>query len=297
MHYASANLVFEYSLYPKDIANTQAKLGCPVRGLTKKSFFEGFEPAELLLLSPGAGQSFDQCALWVCEAAYHSGCKAAGLLFNGKTPVIPIDSALSPEQMAQKLYASYQDSFEAEHQAYIKTPEYEQKQLARAVATKRNTALEKSSFADAMKILAQSPERADANPEFYKALCDWIAAADDNGIPTTGEHKDALFSALLNAGFASNEGVGNPEVKSKSDLRAYGRYCVGQLLDMGTSSTGAFNGPIHPMLGDWMAKLSTEPAFALAHNLSIKKKADASEPLAPPKLQNNLRSKPKMQKK
>lgn len=271
MPYASAILVFNSSVNPKVLADTQAKVGCPVQGLSKEEFLaHDFKPAELLLLAPN--DSFDPSAEWVSQAAYHAGCKAAGLLFMGCIPIAEIDSALTSKAWADKLYAVYSIESDAEHEAYLKSPKHAEYLRLRAAEIEIDSAKETLSFQAAMQILADAPESADTHPEFYKAVGDWIILSDNRGVRNY-DHAAALLDAVLKAGFVNGEGAGNPAAKNKSDLRAYGRYCVGQMLDMGTSSPGTFKGSIHPMLGDCMVELSQNPTLAMAHKLAIKKKS------------------------
>jgi hypothetical protein len=271
MKFNNATAVFDREVFPRDAEALSKKLGCPVEAISSGSLGRT-APTDALFYFSGAGSQFHDCADWAIKHAREHGYAHAGLDFNGRVATVAIDSARSDKECSAQLWQGYQDDLKAASDAYKLTAEYAESERARQEKNAAAAVAENKSFESAMLILGDPASSADTNPSFYKTLGAWILANDEIGSSKNPDHKPALLDALEAAGFANNEGVGNPAVKDKSDLRALGRYFVGQLLNMGRATSGiCAGGAIHPMLGDRISTHGANPELSILHKIALRK--------------------------
>lgn len=92
------------------------------------------------------------------------------------------------------------------------------------------------------------------NRALYRLLGQWVALGDDtrNGAPDTA----SVRSALLAAGFQSDDCLRLDKSVYDQQPIIMGRYCVGQVISMSLNM-----GAIHPLMGEWLIALSERPDF------------------------------------
>lgn len=178
---------------------------------------------------PPAGMSISQA----CEELLRhvDAATPAQMVFNGITVVANNNDTLA------MLQARWEMALAEQQAAYEKTAEYREAQQCRA----RELAAKQSQIDD----LQQHMDFSTLNDTLT-----WLEAfaplADDIGVTYD---KKRICTALLQAGYIVNEGVGAGE-KLEQDPTALGRYIVGQALQC----MRGHNMPPHPITGSFIKK-------------------------------------------